>query len=202
MSKQSKPKKSPASRIFLLIFILYLCSGFVLPIARAVLHRINLPDIWTEKSEEKGDEESKEKGSVPDYPYCDLVIRSVEKKDLTGTKEWQDGTLSRTIPELKDLVLEDGYHLYQFDVVVFNEGTDQADYDNSIYVGTDKGVAVQCFHRYVKGDKEKDTRILPPGREAVVTVYAIVKNGTPHVYVKTFSTRSINPAKVYVEMEQ
>lgn len=194
MNKESKPKKKGIPRIFILIIMVYFVSS-LMPAFVALLQDFRLPEIEIEEDIGAGQDDE------PDYPYVDLELLSAVGKNLSKTQEWQDGTLSNTIPELKDLVIQDGYQLYQFDVEVLNKGNDNCRYDGSVYVTSEERDVIQLTVVYQEGNDEKDTRILPPGRKTVVTLYGLVQDGTADIYAKTYTTKHFKPVSINVEME-
>lgn len=198
MSNETKPKRKGAPRIFLIIIVTYLILSF-LPAVSIIFQSISQPIISIIRDRDKDND--KDTDPEPSYPYDDLKLLSVDKTNLSMLQEWMDGILANTIPELQDVVVEDGYQLYQFDVHLRNEGNDSSRYDGSVYIWSDDGNVIQVIPDYDPKSEEKDTRILPPGREAVVTIYAMVEDGTPRVYAKTYNTKNLKPASIIVEME-
>lgn len=189
--EKDRNPKNRFMRICFWLFFLVFAAGFFLSTVSDILDRGTDPDTLFES------EETDDKG----YPCADLELLSAETRNLSGTEEWKNGTLQATVPELQDVTLASGYQLYQFDVKIHNKGNDQSDYDGSVYIVSDENDVITCFAPYVEGDKTDDTRILPPGREAVVTVYAQVKEGTKKVYAKTYNTRNSKARKMPIEME-
>ena len=193
--REEKAQKKAGWRIFFLIILVYSLFSFLPSVGRLIYGTIyHLPGIL----QESGTGEEQEQVNNP--PFSQLVLLSAEVTDLTDTKEWQDGTLKANIPELEKTVIEDGNRLYRFDVTVYNKGTKASDCEREIFVDSHQGMVSQQNKEWNKEDKTKDTRIIPPKRQGIIAVYAIVSNGTSEVYLRTYNTNTAPDSKLIVTM--
>lgn len=91
------------------------------------------------------------------------------------------------VPEYKGQKASEGNQIYRFDVVVDNLGTQKEHLEYTmVHVAFGDGTASTIYE-----DEEKngqDTRILPPGRRGVVSVYAEVSNDSTWVELRTYLT--------------
>jgi hypothetical protein len=147
----------------------------------------------------KGEEQEQVNNNVP---FSQLELISAEVTDLTATKEWQDGTLKATVPDLESTEIQEGNRLYRFDVTVYNKGTKASDCEREIFIDSHQGIVSQQNKEWNKEDKTKDTRIIPPKRQGIITVYALVSIGTPEVYLRTYNTNTAPDSKIIVTMPE
>lgn len=83
---------------------------------------------------------------------------------------------------------EEGYQMYRFDLVVENLGTYEEKLSNQLYyVSSGDGYAATDYEDIMQKGKQ-DTRILPPGRSGVITVYGEVSDDSTTVELETYQT--------------
>lgn len=77
--------------------------------------------------------------------------------------------------------------MYRFDVTVHNNGTQEEQVDYALYLGSGDGAAFQQSKdpAYSSGT---DSRIIPRGRSAVITLYGEVSNKSTTVEFQTYAT--------------
>ena len=193
-----KSKKGNSGRFFLILIMIYMISSFMpsgVRVFRGVYHLF--PRQRQESEVTKNVEnDSKEK----ELPFAQIELLSAEVTDLTDTEEWKNGTLKETVPDLKKTEITDGFRLYQFDVKVYNKGTKSSRCDGQVFLTSKQGDADQQHHRFEPDSQEMDTCIIPPKREAIITIYGLVRTGTGEVYLRTYNTTSAPDSMLKVEM--
>lgn len=198
--KKKNEQKKSGWRIFFLIILVYSFFSFLPSVGSLIQGAFyHLPGVLREFGTGGTGEEEKQVNNSKE-PYSQLVLLFADVRDLTDTKEWQDGTLKAIIPELAKTEIEDGNRLYRFDVTVYNRGTKASDCDREIFVDSHQGIVSQQNKEWNKEDKTKDTRIIPPKRQGIITIYAVVSNGTPEVYLRTYNMNSAPDSKLIVAM--
>lgn len=189
MNNQSpKPKKRTSSKIVFLIVAVYLIISLLPTVIVFVRENI------------QGSPDSDD--STSSISFGNLELNSVDVTNLSETDEWKNGSLQASIPELKEVELKPGYQVYRFDVEVNNTGSRDLRYDGSVFLGTDEGDALQATYSPAEGSREKDTRFIPIGREAMVTVYGQVSDETNTVYLKTYATDEGTSRTIDVDLSE
>lgn len=198
--KEKKAQKKLGWRIYFLIILVYSLFSF-LPSAGRLIHGVfyYLPRSLQEFKTGKEKEQEESNNNVL---FSQLELLSAEATDLTDTKEWQDGTLKATIPELEKTEIENGNRLYRFDVEVYNVGTDSSDCDRQVFVGSHQGIVTQQNKEWNQEDKTKDTRIIPPKRQGTIAVYALVSPGITELYLRTYNTNSAPDSKLIITLPE
>lgn len=195
--REEMAQKKMGWKIFFSIILVYSLFSFLPSVGRLIHETFyHLPGVLQEFGTDKGQEQEQ----VNSLPFSQLELLSAEVTDLTDTKEWQDGTLKANTPDLEKTEIEDGNRLYRFDVTVYNIGTKATDCEREIFAGSHQGTVSQQNKEWNKEDKTKDTRIIPPKRQGIITVYATVSTGTPEVYLRTYNTNNAPDSKLIVTM--
>lgn len=183
---ESQPKKKKPVRGFVVLVVLYLIFSLI-PALKNVIKGVG--SGISEISENTGF-------------YYDLELKEAEVKDLTQTQEWKSGILAEKVPELKeaDLNAEPGSRLCRFDVTVLNKGTCECRYNDLVFLESEDNKVRQIFTDTNTDTDVRDTRMIPPGREAGVTAYAVVQPDATECTVKTYCTKGSDPDSITVRM--
>lgn len=106
----------------------------------------------------------------------------------------------QVVPDYKGRTAGEGYQMYRFDLTVNNQGSrvEQLAYI-SFYLSSDDG---EVYMQYDDTDTSssahvEDTRILPVGRDATVTIYAEVSEETTSVEISNYNTPD-NEEQIFV----
>ncbi len=98
---------------------------------------------------------------------------------------------SQVVPDFQGRTAGDGYQMYRFDLTVDNQGSqpEKVEY-SSFYLNSSDG---EVYMQYENTDSasaadKEDTRILPVGRYATVTLYAEISNGTTSIEISNYNT--------------
>jgi len=185
MSNQNnEKKKKKSSKIFLFIVIFYFLASF-LPTFFGVMRSKITQTINISGS---------------DSPYKNLELLDARAINLSDTEEWKNGELKKTVPELQNMELQSYCQVFKFEVHVKNTGTRDARYDGSVYLGSGDGFVWQAEEIRDDSGQTKDTRIIPSGREATVTLYGQVSNDSSNVLLKTYDTKNYKPESIEVQL--
>lgn len=100
------------------------------------------------------------------------------------------GVSAQIVPEYAGVTADEGYQMYRFDVTVNNKGTREEQVDYALYVNSGDGyVFEQTSGAYTDLERNvTDTRIIPRGRTAVITLYAQVSDDSTTVEFNTYCT--------------
>lgn len=97
----------------------------------------------------------------------------------------------QVVPDYKGRTAGDGYQMYRFDLTVNNQGShaEQLAY-TSFYLSSDDG---EVYMQYDDSDSAssahvEDTRILPVGRDATISIYAEISDGITSVEISNYNT--------------
>lgn len=109
----------------------------------------------------------------------------------SGDTEYSDLEMvevaAQVVPDYQGVTAAEGYTMYRFDVTVHNNGTQEEQVDYALYLGSGDGTAFQQSRdpAYSSGT---DSRIIPRGRSAVITLYGEVSNDSTTVEFQTYTT--------------
>ena len=95
------------------------------------------------------------------------------------------------VPDYKGRTAGDGYQMYRFDLTVNNQGShvEQLAYISFYLSGNDGEVYMQYDDTDSASSAHvEDTRILPVGRDATVSIYAEISDGTTSVEISNYNT--------------
>jgi len=181
-NNEKKKKKSPKILLFI-VLIYFLASSLpaIFGVMRSnITQTINIPGNNT--------------------PYKNLELLDARAFNLSDTEEWKSGELKKTVPELQNMELQSDCQVFRFEVHVKNTGTRDARYDGSVYLGNGDGFTWQAEEKRDDSGETKDTRIIPSGREATVTIYGQVSNDSSNVLLKTYDTKDYKPESIEVQL--
>lgn len=106
----------------------------------------------------------------------------------------------QVVPDYKGRTAGDGYQMYRLDLTVNNQGShvEQLAYTSFYVSGNDGDVYMQYDDADTTSSAHvEDTRILPVGRDATVSIYAEISDGTTSVEISNYNTPD-NEEQVFV----
>lgn len=134
--------------------------------------------------------------------FVPMIAGIIDDWKVSRYEEYSDIQMltveAEVVPEAYGETAQEGYQMYRFDIQIKNNGTRVENVDQiCIYLNSVDGDAREVEKTYDENDTTEDTRVLPPGREGVVSIYGYVSDESTEVELSNYQVKNAEDIQRY-----